>query len=154
MRNTFILCTAVSVIASLTKMVLDSAFGEKVSKVIQILLDIFILTILLSAFLGFRHIVYVGTDTYTSLNFEMIENDTLQEIKKESERMLAEKICNAVEKEFAEKPTFCKAVINIESFELCELTVKFDISKAFLSGYDVKRFLKDNYNVDAEVVFN
>lgn len=154
MKDTFVVCTAISIIASFTKIVLDSAFGEKVSRVVQIFLDILLLTIILSAFFGVEYDGYTEPDLYTSINFEMIEKDTLQEIKVKSESMLAEKICSAVENKFNEKPKCCIVVIDIENFELSELSVYFDISKAYLSGYELTRFLKENYNVEAEVVFN
>ncbi len=151
MKDTFVLCTAVCVLTTLVRIILSAAACERVAKVLQTLLDILLLILLVGAFFGVDLNQYGGISLATE-DFEDIESRTVAEIKTQAENLLAERISDAVENEFSQRPSACVADINIESLEISELSVYFDIR--LISGYDVKRFIKEKYKVDAEVIFH
>ena len=150
MKETFLVCTAVSVAVSILKIILDALCRTGVSKVLQISLDIFLLSVLVGTFFGIEYSGYGVTDI-ASEDFSAIESRTVSEIKAEAEKLLSERVTEAVEKEFGKRPSRCISEIDIETLEVCKLYVYFD--GGFVSGYDVKKFLKEKYNVNAEVIF-
>ncbi|MBR5539342.1 MAG: hypothetical protein IKU61_05525 [Clostridia bacterium] len=80
------------------------------------------------------------------------DSDMYVEVISRAEELLSVRVSDIVEASFDVKPCECIAELDNENLTLEKLKVFFD-RNSLISSYEVKRLLKEEYNVKAEVYF-
>ncbi len=150
MKESFLLCVALAVVVSSIKLVLASA-SERTARLLQLLLDTAILVILIcgaggvdSSFsFAFRENAY----------FEQYEAEMVDKVVNEAEILLCERVENALLSEFGVAPRESRTEIDRETFELYSMQVFYNASDIKVSAFEVKRYIKREYGIEAEVYF-
>lgn len=153
MKNVFYICFAVSAAASVIKIIIAAACRERVSKVFQLIIDTILLLVLISSFLGISLPEVTVYENAERIDFEKIEGDVYESVIKTAEELLSERVADAVEEKFSVRPYDCVVKIDGESMALENMDIYFNPEAILISAYDIKAFLKEEYNIKAEVIF-
>ena len=153
MKNAFLVCFVSSVAASTVKIMIAAACRERLTKVFQLIIDAVLLLVLIFSFFGISLPKFSFPDVEERMDFNKLEADMYGKVIEKAEELLADRIAETVEERFGVRPYKCVAIIDEDSLVVEYLHVYFGLDDALISAYDVKEFLKDQYDIKAEVIF-
>jgi len=152
MMNTILIsCASIAFIGTIIKMIIESSGAHHFSNVISLILGIVILL----------NIFYVSVPkelpefsiSNIEYNYKQISDDVLKKVVSNTETSVKTRITNELEKRFGIMPVVCNVKIDPESLNVINAKILLNHTDILISVYEIKAFVKEKFEIDAEVYF-
>lgn len=150
MKERILICASIALCGTIIKFICRATGKNKNADVITVIVSVFIL-------LGLFPIVgqtfslpsLSGDDTD---NFEEISNEAMSEIHSSVEKQIENLLLEEVSSKFDIVPIECDISINEDNLTLEKAKMLLSSERGLISGYEIKNFLREKYDIDVEVI--
>ncbi len=152
MKNMIIVCSAVSFLGAIIKMIFISMNKEKYTYAVNTVIGFIILITIVNYFKGNEFKIpefYAFTDT----DYSAINGKYMDEILNSSEKEVEEKICREINYEFNITPYKCDISINKDDLTVENAEIVFKQTDGLISNYEISSFIEKELGIKAEVKF-
>lgn len=149
MKEKIIICAIAALIGAVIKFV-SAASKSKVTDIINALIGIFILLTLFS--ISKQKISLPSlTNGEVCTDYETISREMMRKIYFSAEKDIEEIISEEIFSRFGIAPIQCDILINEEELTIEKAELIFSSKDKLISGYEIKSYLKEKYEMDIEV---
>ena len=152
MIEVFLPCILLAAIGAMIKQILSSVGKEGIAGALQDLIGAAILVLLCTTVFGTSKPVAIEWTT-DAADLGSAYAETLQEVVRLSEKDLSEQISKRIADAFSVHPLSCVVSIDPNTFTLTGISIYFSKEERFISGYEIKKFVKELYGGEVEIFY-
>lgn len=152
MKEAFILCSSIAFTGAIINMVISASGEKSISNIVCSMLAF----VLVMAFLQ-----TISGDDIPEISFDFkVEEDVqiskyvLENAIENTQTEIKKQIQSAIENRFNVSPLNIDLKINKETLKIERLIITLAQSDLFVSSYQLKEFIKSNFQIEAEVYFS
>ncbi len=150
-KTAVISCALLAFFSAIIKLIIASSKNAQIGKAITaingtVLILVFMQAIFTNEYNGFSL-------TQIPEDYEIIANEAFEKSIDEAKKDLEKKICKSLKEKFNFEDVNCELLIENSTLNVIEAKIMLNSSKFTVSTYEIKVFIKNQFQIDAEVYF-
>lgn len=152
MINSLLPCIFLCAAGAVVKRILSSIGREAIASALQDIVGLLVLYMVCTNCIHFSvpSTPYVRSD---ATEYAVLQDDTMREVIHRAESEVAAQIANAVACKFSLHPVSCSVSIQQDTFALTDISITFSAKGKLRSGFEIQKYLEEEYGGNAEVRF-
>lgn len=153
MKDAMLLCTLIAVLGALLRFIAETAGGKTAEKLIGMVTGLLIILTLIEGSIGNMNLRITFVVEEREEDFNTLAEETFDAVCAEAETRLSESLAEELELAFGATVESCSVTIDRKTLNASGATVVFCKKDFLIGSYEVKKYIYDQFGVEAEVFF-